>query len=59
MREAVEHYVGHATGIRGVYVDPASLPLDEVAAAIPCVRSVSMAEVSMLDEARRKRLGVS
>lgn len=55
-REAVEYYVGHKTpGMRAPYVDPAALPLDEVAAAIPCVRRVSAPEVATLDERRQKR----
>lgn len=54
-REAVEYYVGHAPGVRGHYVDPASLPLGEVAAAIPCVHGVSTSQPSILDRARAKR----
>jgi len=47
-REAVEFYVGHTlTGMRATYVDPRSLPLAEVARAIPHVaprvRGVSIA----------------
>lgn len=53
--EAVEHYVGHASGVRGHYVDPDSLPLVEVARAIPCVRGVSTRKVRSLDQARAKR----
>jgi integrase len=55
-RDATEHYVGHQPmGMRGPYVDPASLPMHEVAAAIPCVRRVSTAEVVDIARARRKR----
>lgn len=53
-REAAEHYVGHAPGIRGHYVDPRTLPLDEVAAAIPCPQSPN-AKVATLSYARQKR----
>ena len=55
-REAVEHYVGHAPGIRGHYVDASALPLSEVAAAIPCVRAASTSVVVSLDRRPIKRV---
>jgi integrase len=35
--EAVEHLVGHARGIRGIYVDPDALPLRDAVALVPAV----------------------
>ena len=36
-REAVEFLVGHSLGLRGVYLDPASLPLRETIDLVPAV----------------------
>lgn len=37
-REAVEHLVGHAAGLRGIYTDPRALRLAEAVALVPALR---------------------